>query len=123
VRRRAAFSRAAACCLAAACLAPPPVPADGGVPGWNRLVYLMYRVEVTNYCGLTTERVLAGFHRRQKALSGDYNLEPHHLESARVEAWKLAYKEWDNRGLGGFRGWCRFDAARYARQLAESPGR
>lgn len=97
-----------------------PAGGDGGVPGWNKLVYLIYRVEVTNYCGLTSERVLAGFHRHRHELLAEHALTAALIDSARAEAWNLAHKEWDNRGLGGFKRWCRLDAARYAGELADA---
>jgi len=95
----------------------PVAIADGEVPGWNKLVYLFYRVEVTNYCGLTSDAVIAGFHRRRDALLAAHTIAPKLIADARAEAWRLAHKEWDNRGLGGFRGWCQNDAARYAAEL------
>ena len=98
---------------------PGRAVSDGSVPGWNKLVYLLYRVEVTNYCGLTTEQVIAGFRLQRKALLDEYPISKPLLENARAEAWKLAYREWDNRGLGGFKRWCRNDASRYANQFVQ----
>ena len=110
--------RAARCIIAAALsLMPAASLADGEVPGWNKLVYLFYRIEVTNYCGLTTATVIAGFQRRRDHLLATHALAAPLIDSARAEAWRLAHKEWDNRGLGGFRHWCRNDAARYANEL------
>ncbi|MDD9856188.1 MAG: hypothetical protein OXU88_08430 [Gammaproteobacteria bacterium] len=113
--------RAARCIIAAALslsLMPAASLADGNVPGWNKLVYLFYRIEVTNYCGLTTAAVIAGFQRRRDHLLATHALAAPLIDSARAEAWRLAHKEWDNRGLGGFRSWCHNDAARYANELA-----
>ena len=114
------LARSAARCIIAAALSLMPVAslADGNVPGWNKLVYLFYRIEVTNYCGLTTAAVIAGFQRRRDRLLATHALASPLIDSARAEAWRLAHKEWDNRGLGGFRSWCRNDAARYANELA-----
>ncbi len=94
---------------------------DGAVPGWNKLVYLVYRIEVINYCSLVTEQVAAGFQSQQKAVIDEYSFEKPLIESAHSEARKLAHAEWSNRGLGGFRGWCRTDAARYAKQFVQAP--
>ena len=116
--RQSAFSRRAGWfCLLCPLLYGAPADGDGSVPGWNKLVYLAYRVEVTNYCGLTTERVIAGFRLQRKNLLNEYNLTPPQIQSARNEAWSLAHKEWDNRGLGGFKPWCRRDATRYAEEF------
>lgn len=116
------LARRAARCIIAAALSLSMMPAaslaDGEVPGWNKLVYLFYRIEVTNYCGLTTAAVIAGFQRRRDHLLTTHAIAAPLIDSARAEAWRLAHKEWDNRGLGGFRSWCRNDAARYANELA-----
>lgn len=115
--RRATVAIVATVAVAALCL-PATARADADTPGWNALVYLFYRVEVTNYCGITTAAVIAGFHRRRDALLATHAIDAPGIDRARAEAWRLARKEWDNRGLGGFRNWCRKDAARYAKQLA-----
>jgi hypothetical protein len=31
-----------------------------------------------------------------------------------MQGWKEAHLEWQNRGLGGFRGWCRTEATEAA---------
>ncbi|NKB77881.1 MAG: hypothetical protein GKR96_12825 [Gammaproteobacteria bacterium] len=92
------------------------------VPGWNALVYLIYKVEVTNYCSLTEEKTILGFQQKYKRLIEQYHLDRvvrggNLIDFARSEAWNLAYKEWDNRGLGGFRGWCKKEASRYRLEL------
>jgi hypothetical protein len=38
-----------------------------------------------------------------------------------MDAWKMAHAEWQNRGLGGFRNWCRtegMEAADFFRNIA-----
>jgi len=112
----------AAIATVAALSSASPALADGEAPGWNELVYLLYRVEVTNYCGLTTDSVIAGFHRHRDNLLATHNITAADIDTARAEAWRLAHKEWDNRGLGGFRGWCQNDAARYADELSTHDG-
>ena len=103
-------------------LLPARAAGDGTVPGWNKLVYLMYRIEVTNYCGLTSDEVIAGYRLQRDALLAEHPLSKSLVDRARGEAGKLAYREWDNRGLGGFRGWCRNDATRYAGQFVGALG-
>lgn len=92
-----------------------PGNADGTLPGWNRLVYLMYRFEVTQYCSLASERIAQGFQQRRNSLIAYYRFAGDAVESAQSEAWKLAYREWDNRGLGGFRRWCGREGLSYSR--------
>lgn len=95
--------------------------ADGSIPGWNRFVYLVYRLEVTNYCRLTTDRAVAGYQARRSELNQEYEITPTFMETAQGEAWKLAYKEWDNRGLGGFRRWCSNEGQHYLEFLESIP--
>lgn len=69
---------------------------------------------------MTTGEAAAGFRARRDAVLARYPFTPQLVMSARTEADKLAHREWDNRGLGGFRRWCRQDAARYARTLSQA---
>ena len=50
-----------------------------------------------------------------------YGFDQNLIESAEGEAWKLAYREWDNRGLGGFRRWCARDGRQYLDFLESIP--
>ncbi len=93
--------------------------AEGSVPGWNQLVYLVYRLEVAGYCSLVTEPAGRGFRIQEQAIIGAHGMDRTLVESARAEAWKLAYREWDNRGLGGFRRWCKNEGSSYVRYLEE----
>ena len=44
------------------------------------------------------------------------------MDALRGRAWRDAHAEWQNRGLGGFRAWCREDARHGADRLAaETP--
>ena len=117
MRRQKFVNRIVIFCLL---LLPGQVISDGTIPGWNELVYLIYRIEVTNYCGLTTDQVIAGFHLQRKTMLDQYRLEKPLIESARSEARKLSYEEWGNRGLGGFRPWCRNEATLYANQFVRA---
>ena len=119
--QRKAFSAGWLCpALLCLLLLPGRAAGDGAVPGWNKLVYVMYRVEVTNYCGLTSDEVIAGFRLQRDAVLDAYPLTKSRIDSARSEAGKLVHWEWGNRGLGGFRQWCRNDATRYADQFVRA---
>ena len=83
------------------------------VPGWDDLVSVYYRLEVTNYCGITTNNALAGFNVVRDALVSQHQFSPTQIDSIRAEAWTAGYREWDNRGLGGFRGWCKKEGKQY----------
>ena len=101
---------------------PGPAGGDGALPGWNKLVYLNYRIKVTNYCGLTTEQVAAGFRSQRDLLLGEDSLAKPLAENAREEGANRAHRECANRGVGGLKRRCRNDAARYAKQLAPAHG-
>lgn len=91
-----------------------PCAADSQSQGWDDLVSVYYRLEVTNYCGLTSDQVAAGFIQKRDHILRQNSLTPEQIDSARAEAWKAGYREWDNRGLGGFRRWCANEGASYA---------
>ena len=93
--------------------------ADGDIPGWNRFVYLIYKLEVTNYCSITTEQAGLGFQIQRGIILEQYKFSKEEVNSAQAEAWKLAYREWDNRGLGGFRRWCKNEGTSYQRYLEQ----
>ena len=113
MRPQALFNSLLLSCL----LVAGSVHSDGSIPGWNRFVYLVYKLEVANYCSLTTERAVMGYQSERTEFIAQYQLDMPLVESAQGEAWKLAYKEWDNRGLGGFRRWCKDEGEFYLRYL------
>ncbi len=81
-----------------------------------------YEFEVAGYCGLASDAVAAGFHRQVERILGPGVIDQESLDSLRGKAWQAAHWEWQNRGLGGFRGWCRKEGKAAAeRFLAEPP--
>ena len=66
-----------------------------------------YLREVAIYCGLLSASAEAVFKTRIRRLIklGDLTEQQH--QRLRMQAWTAADREWSNRGLGGFRGWCR----------------
>jgi len=76
------------------------------------LTRVYYEREVmAAYCGLGSAQSTAGFHRAEKEIIARKNLNQKDLENARTRAWKDAHAEWSNRGLGGFKNWCRTEGA------------
>ena len=94
--------------------------ADSQSAGWDELVSIYYRLEVANYCGLANQQAIVGFTLQRDKLLTDHTFTPELIDSARAAAWKAGYKEWDNRGLGGFKRWCRNEGAAYAAGFAEA---
>ena len=85
-------------------LPPPDAP----------LTLLVYKMEVLNYCGLIDDDVSEGFKQRRDHIITSQNLSPEDVQNARMEGWKFGLAEWQNRGLGGFRNWCKTDGKEIA---------
>ena len=73
----------------------------------NDLERAFYEMGVIGYCGLSSDPVNAGFQREVAQIVKRDGVEEDGIISARNRALTLVELEWSNRGLGGFRGWCR----------------
>lgn len=71
----------------------------------------VYDFEVVVMCGLADAAVQRGFREHLDALVLAAGLDRQAFEQARMRGWAAAEREWSNRGLGGFRGWCRDEGA------------
>lgn len=80
-----------------------------------------YAIEVAGYCGLVNDAVAAGFRRQVKRILGDTAIAQETLNDIRGRAWQAAHWEWQNRGLGGFRGWCRKEGKAAAERFLAEP--
>lgn len=80
-----------------------------------------YAFEVAGYCSLVTHAVAAGFQRRVARILEDSDVDRETLDAVRGEAWQAAHWEWQNRGLGGFRGWCRSEGRAAAEGFLGEP--
>ena len=109
--KRTASITSAAITLAAACVAAPPDDRE-------EIRRLLYDFEVASYCGLVTDDVGEGFRSKLTALVERDRIGREEMNALRGRAWQDAHAEWQNRGLGGFRAWCRGDARRGAERLA-----
>jgi hypothetical protein len=73
---------------------------------------------VTEYCGLNTFEVYDGYRREMRHLTRQGRLPESTVRWLRIDGIIAADLEYGNRGLGGFRNWCRtegLDAARHFR--------
>jgi len=86
-------------CLATEAIGLPPPDAP--------LSLLVYKMEVLNYCGLIDDEISLGFKQQRDHIIASQNLTPEDVQNARMEGWKFGLAEWQNRGLGGFRNWCK----------------
>jgi len=109
--RRVAATGAAVALAAAACAAAPLADRE-------EIHRLLYDFEVASYCGLVTDDVGEGFRSKLTALVVRHGVGRAEMDALRGRAWQDAHAEWQNRGLGGFRAWCRGDARRAAERLA-----
>ena len=73
----------------------------------NELEQAFYDISVIGYCGLSSGPVSAGFHREVERITARDGVDETGLQAARSRALTLVELEWANRGLGGFRGWCK----------------
>jgi len=81
-----------------------------------------YEIEVASYCSLVSEEVAAGFRRQVARILGDTEVDRETLNQLRGKAWQAANWEWQNRGLGGFRAWCRNEGKAAAERFLAEPG-
>lgn len=98
-----------------------PVQATLDAPTREALQEAYYEVEVASYCGLVSEAVAAGFQRQVQRILGATVVPQETLDSIRGKAWQAAHWEWQNRGLGGFRGWCRNEGKAAAERFLAEP--
>ena len=83
---------------------------------------VFYDFEVASYCGLVTDAVGNGFRREAKRLISRDAVDSETVTHLRGKAWQAAHAEWQNRGLGGFRNWCRNEGRAAAARFAGPPG-
>jgi hypothetical protein len=77
---------------------------------------VVYMYSVTEYCGLNTREVYDGYRREMRHLTRRGRLPESTVHWLRIHGMLAADLEYDDRGLGGFRKWCRtegLDAARH----------
>ena len=97
-------------------------PAEPSEP-YAELSRVYYDFEVAGYCGLVTNAVGRGFRREADRLIERDELDRETINRLRGDAWQAAHAEWQNRGLGGFRNWCRTEGRAAAlRFTGQAPG-
>lgn len=78
------------------------------------LSLLVYKMEVLNYCGLIDDNISKRFHYKRDQIIARESLTDEEVQKARSEGWQSGLAEWQNRGLGGFKNWCRTDGREIA---------
>jgi hypothetical protein len=83
--------------------------------GTDQLVDIYYRFEVAAvYCGLADDEAIKGYYVERRQVVEKFDLDEADQLYASGQASQLAHKEWMNRGLGGFKPWCRNEGRKYA---------
>lgn len=107
--------------LAVPVLASPACAEDGArallAARYPELHAAIYDATVCEYCGLIGPAVADGFHRQMADLVARDGLNEQTVRQIRISAWTKADLEWHNRGLGGFRNWCRGEGVAAARRF------
>lgn len=70
---------------------------------------LIYDYEVASFCGLIGKNVYDAFWRKRRVLENASDLPADILTKVRVRAMADADREYQNRGLGGYKPWCQSD--------------
>jgi hypothetical protein len=63
---------------------------------------------------LIDDEISEGFKQQRDHLIASQNLTSEDVQNARMEGWKFGLAEWQNRGLGGFRNWCKIEGKEIA---------
>ncbi len=88
---------------------------------YTELSSVFYDFEVASYCGLVTDAVGNGFRRDAKKLISRDTIDSDIVTHLRGKAWQAAHAEWQNRGLGGFKNWCRNEGRAAAARFSVPP--
>lgn len=81
------------------------------------LTRIVYEFAVTSYCGTLDPEVEAGFRAELAAVTQRGGFDAETARRQRIRGWVAADEEWRNRGLGGFRAWCRDEGVAAARRF------
>ena len=72
----------------------------------------IYAFAVAEYCGLLNRAVAEGFHLERDWIVARDGITPERERADRIAATMAADWQYGDHGLGGYRGWCRSEAAR-----------
>ena len=81
----------------------------------------LYGYNVAEQCGLLTPRAEQGFAAEERRLVAAEGLDRDGVMNARVAAGIAFAAEYQRRGLGGARGWCRTEGAEAVRRFEAAP--
>ncbi len=94
-----------------------PLAADDAAPRGEALRVAYYLYGVTEYCGLNSFEVYDGFQRQMRDIIDREGLVETEARRLRLRGMTDADLEYGNRGLGGFRNWCRTEGKEAAERF------
>ena len=102
-----------------ALLAQGSASADGAMTARRitQLYHAYYAFGVADYCGLITWEVNDGYERRIRYLLLTADIDKETERWIRISGSVEADYQFDNHGLGGFRGWCARDGQQAVREF------
>ena len=106
------FPRPKAALVALMAFAPLPASADS-------YYELIYDYEVASFCGLIGKDVHDAFWQKRRRLEAGAERTPETLTRVRISAMTAADLEFQNRGLGGYKPWCRKEGTEGIRRILE----
>jgi hypothetical protein len=89
----------------------------GSISRGAAIKQVVYLYSVTEYCGLNTRDVYDGYRREIRDLTREGRLPESTVRWLRIHGIIAADLEYDNRGLGGFRIWCRTEGVEAAKHF------
>jgi hypothetical protein len=99
--------------------ASPPAHGDGAVTARriSQLYHAYYGIGVADYCGLVTWEVNDGYERQIRYLLLTADIDKETERWIRISGSVEADYQFDNHGLGGFKGWCARDGRQAEREF------
>jgi hypothetical protein len=94
-----------------------PATADDAQARGAELRRVAYLYGVAEYCGLDSFEVHDGYQREMRAVIAREQLSDAEAREQRLHGLVDADLEYGNRGLGGFRNWCRTEGVEAARRF------
>lgn len=80
---------------------------------------MIYDFETASFCGLIGKDVYDAFWTKRRAFEAASSRDIEELRQTRIRAMAAADREYDNRGLGGHKQWCKGEVTRGIGRLLE----
>jgi len=84
------------------------------------LYFVFYDYALADTCALVTTAVERGYRLERERAQSRSGLDEASAREMKIQGWVAVDLEWANRGLGGFRNWCRDEGSQAAARLAKA---